>query len=119
MPTRGRTFNAPAPSRGSRVIAVVLIIGVIAALAIGLPALFSGFTKTQGGEIAVIRNGGPFDNNQIRQVIQPASSLTWIGTYSVKHRYPAQQRFYTITAQADRGDRTGVDVERLPTADGV
>jgi regulator of protease activity HflC (stomatin/prohibitin superfamily) len=84
-----------------------------------VPAAASPVTKTQAGEIAVIRNGGPLDNNRIRQIVQPASSLTWIGLFSVKHSYPAQQRFYTITADRGRGDRTGVDVEQLPTADGV
>ena len=120
MPTRGRTFGAPpARSGGGKAVAVMVVIGVILLAIVGVPAILSGFTKTQGGEITVIRNGGPFDNNQIRMVIPPASSLTWIGTYSVKHRYPAQQRFYTITAQANRGERSGVDVERLPTSDGV
>lgn len=76
-------------------------------------------TKTQAGEIAVVRNGGPLDDNRIRQVVQPASSLTWIGLFSTKHTYPAQQRFYTITADAKSGDRAGVDVETLPTSDGV
>lgn len=77
------------------------------------------FDKTSGGEIAVVRNGGVFDNNNIRQVIQPASSLTWIGWWSTSHKYPAQQRFYTITADPKAGDKTGVDVENIPTADGV
>jgi regulator of protease activity HflC (stomatin/prohibitin superfamily) len=81
--------------------------------------LTSSMTKTAGGEIAVIRNGGPLDNNRVRQVVQPASSLTWVGLYSAVHRYPAQQRFYTITGDTSRGDRTGVDVEQLPTSDGV
>jgi len=79
----------------------------------------SALTKTQAGEIAVIRNGGPLDNNRIRQIVQPASGLTWIGLFSTKHTYPVQQRFYTITANPGAGDRTGVDVENLPTADGV
>jgi regulator of protease activity HflC (stomatin/prohibitin superfamily) len=94
-------------------------VAVVAVLGVLVPAATSALTKTQAGEIAVVRNGGPLDNNRIRQIVQPASSLTWIGLYSVKHSYPAQQRFYTITADASRGDRTGVDVELLPTADGV
>ena len=98
---------------------VLIVLGVVVLALVALPAITSSFAKTQGGEIAVIRNGGPLDNNRIRQVVQPASSLTWIGLYSVKHSYPAQQRFYTITADASRGTRSGVDVELLPTADGV
>jgi hypothetical protein len=30
--------------------------------------------------------------------------------WSSIHRYPSQQRFYTITARANGGDRTGVDL---------
>jgi len=84
-----------------------------------LVGVFTGFDKTSGGEIAVIRNGGMFDNNKVRQVIQPASSLTWTGFWSHTHKYPAQQRHYTITADTGRGDRTGVDVLHVPSSDGV
>lgn len=104
-------------SRRVRVVLVAVVLVILTFFA--MPALTSSFTKTQGGEIAVIRNGGPLDDNRIRQVVPPASSITWIGMYSVKHTYPAQQRFYTITADRSRGERTGVDVELLPTADGV
>jgi hypothetical protein len=89
------------------------------ALVIGLVGVFSGFDKTTGGEIGVVRNGGWLDNNRVRQVIQPGSGMTWTGFWSTTHKYPAQQRFYTITADAGRGDRTGVDVVRTPSSDGV
>jgi regulator of protease activity HflC (stomatin/prohibitin superfamily) len=94
--------------------ALVGIVGLIV-----LIGFFHGLTKTNGGEVAVIRNGGPFDNHRTRQVIDPASGLTWIGWWSQVHKYPAQQRFYTITANAGRGDRPGVDVVHTPTSDGV
>ncbi|WP_197688077.1 SPFH domain-containing protein [Actinoplanes sp. SE50/110] len=86
---------------------------------VALTAAFGGFDKTTGGEVGVVRNGGWFDNNRVRQVIQPASGLTWTGLYSTTHKYPAQQRFYTITSDARRGDRTGVDVVNTPSGDGV
>jgi len=92
----------------------LLVFGVIGGI-----AAWMQFDKTDGGQIAVVRNGGPFDNNNIRQVIQPASSLTWTGWWSSIHKYPAQQRFYTITADPKAGDKTGVDVELIPTSDGV
>jgi len=92
----------------------LLVFGAIFGIAAWLQ-----FDKTDGGQIAVVRNGGPFDNNNIRQVIQPASSLTWTGWWSSTHKYPAQQRFYTITADPNAGDKTGVDVEQIPTSDGV
>ncbi len=97
--------------------AAVLV--VIYLLILGFSALGS-FDKTTGGEIAVVRNGGPFDNNKIRQVLDPASARTWIGLYSETHKYPAQQRFYTITANIGQGDRAGEsDVVRVPSKDGV
>jgi hypothetical protein len=68
--------------------------------------LLGGLQKTNGGEVAVVRNGGPLDNHKIRQEIDPASGLTWTGLWSSVHMYPAQQRFYTITSNAGRGDRT-------------
>jgi regulator of protease activity HflC (stomatin/prohibitin superfamily) len=83
-----------------------------------LIGLFHGLTKTSGGEVAVVRNGGPFDNHRTRQVIDPASAITWTGWWSQVHKYPAQQRFYTITANGG-GDRPGVDVVHTPTSDGV
>jgi regulator of protease activity HflC (stomatin/prohibitin superfamily) len=99
--------------------AVGALVVIALALVVVLIGLASGFDKTQGGEVAVVRNGGPLDNHKVRQVIEPASSLTWTGLWSTSHKYPAQQRFYTITSDAGRGDRSGVDVENDPTADGV
>src|SRR5690349_11989482 len=87
---------------------------LVAAILVGIIAVFTGFDRTQGGEIAVVRNGGPLDNHKIRQVIEPASSLTWVGMWSTSHKYPAQQRFYTITSRKEGGDRSGVDVENVP-----
>src|SRR5262249_44733376 len=96
-------------------------VGVVAAIALlfTLIGVFSGFDKTSGGEVGVVRNGGWFSDNRIRQVIPPGSGLTWIGLFSTVHRYPAQQRFYTITADSQRGDRPGVDVVHTPSGDGV
>jgi hypothetical protein len=98
-------------------IAGAVVGGIV--LLIALIAVTSGFDKTAGGEIAVVRNGGPFDNNKIRMVVPPASGLTWIGLYSTMHRYPAQQRLYTITSDAQRGARMDADVVRTPSSDGV
>lgn len=96
---------------------------VIAALALvlfaivpGFVALFS-FTKTDGGHSAVVRNGGPFDNNSVRQVLQPSSSVTYTGLWSDVHEYPAQSRFYDIVPTGN--DLPGVNAYRTPTKDGV
>lgn len=106
------------PSRGR---AILLTVGTIVAIALFIVAVvvLKSFTRTPGGVVAVVRNGGPLDNNRIRQVIQPASSRVYSGLFSTVHEYPAQQRFYTITSDSTRGDRTGVDVELDPTKDGV
>jgi regulator of protease activity HflC (stomatin/prohibitin superfamily) len=99
-------------------VGAALLIGVVIALIVVIGWL-SGYDKTNGGEVAVVRNGGLFDNNRIRQVIDPGSGLTWTGMWSHTHKYPAQQRFYTITASNGGGDRPGVDVVHTPTSDGV
>src|SRR5690606_19956359 len=78
-----------------------------------------GFERTSGGEVAVVRNGGPLDDNKVRQIIDPGSSVTWTGLWSQVHRYPAQQRYYTITSDAGHGERSGVDVVVVPSSDGV
>ncbi len=96
------------------VAAILLLYG----LGTGIAALGS-FDRTSGGEVAVVRNGGPFDNHRIRGVIGPASTRTWVGFFSDVHKYPSQQRFYTITADAGKGDRGGVDVVQVPSKDGV
>jgi len=98
---------------------VLSILGGMLAVVLVLLAVVTGFDKTSGGEVGVVRNGGPLDNNKIRQVIQPASNLTWTGLWSSTHKYPSQQRFYTITSDDKGGDRPGVDVVRVPSSDGV
>jgi regulator of protease activity HflC (stomatin/prohibitin superfamily) len=98
-----------------------IVLGLIAAL-VAVPLLIGaigGLETTDGGQVAVIRDGGPFDDNRVRQVIDPGSGLTWTGMWSSTHLYPAQQRFYTITADAKRATTLGVDVVTVPSSDGV
>jgi regulator of protease activity HflC (stomatin/prohibitin superfamily) len=74
------------------------------------------------GHVGVVRNGGPFDNRSIRQVLLPGSGLTWAGWFSqAPHEYPARAvvLLYTITSDRDRGNRPGTDVVTVPTRDGV
>nr|WP_284288532.1 SPFH domain-containing protein [Angustibacter aerolatus] len=104
--------------RGRLALVVLVLLAIVAVVTTSV-VLGTGFDRTAGGEVAVVRDGGPFDDNQVRQVLQPASQRTWTGLFSTSHTYPAQQRFYTITSVAGRGERTGVDVENDPTADGV
>ncbi|MFC5832720.1 SPFH domain-containing protein [Nonomuraea insulae] len=98
-----------------------LVLGVIATIIL-IPLLvgaMGGMRSTGGGEVAVIRDGGPLDDNKVRQVIDPGSGVTWTGLWSSSHPYPAQQRFYTITADAKRATTLGVDVVTVPSSDGV
>ena len=110
--------SGPGPSKRLLPKVVGAVVACVVAI-VALSAVFGGYDKTTGGEIGVVRNGGWLDNNRVRQVIQPGSGLTWTGFYSTTHKYPAQQRFYTITADSKRGDRTGVDVVNTPSSDGV
>lgn len=94
---------------------------IIAAI-VAIPLLIGGvrgLESTDAGVVAVVRDGGPLDDNQVRQVIDPGSGLEWTGMWSSIHRYPAQQRFYTITADPKRASRLGVDVVTVPSSDGV
>lgn len=101
------------------------IAGLLAAVPAAILALLvvigtlSAWDSTNAGEVAVVRNGGAFANSNIRLIIDPASSLKWTGIWSTTHKYPAQQRFYTISADPSRGDRPGVDVVSVPSSDGI
>jgi regulator of protease activity HflC (stomatin/prohibitin superfamily) len=94
------------------IIGVLLIVGVSGARV----------ARMDIGHVGVVRNGGPFDNRAIRQVVKPGSALTWIGWFSQSpHEYPAAHvtRLYTVTSDPKRGARDGADVITLPTKDGV
>jgi hypothetical protein len=94
----------------------------VIALIWGAWAVLSGWTSTDSGTITVIRDGGTFDSKQIRMVdgqpmiVQPGSSLTWIGAFSTEHGYPSTQRYFKVSS------RPGADsneVITVPTRDGV
>jgi len=99
------------------VVAVVVVVLVLGALVLGSSSSYTPAPQ----HITVVRNGGPFDNHNIRQVIPPGAGFTWIGIGSTPHPYPDStiQRYYTITSDPGRGDRSGVDVVQVPSQDGV
>jgi hypothetical protein len=108
--------TAPRP-RGRRVLlglgtALVVLLGAV------VPgfAYAAGFTKADGGHVIVVRNGGPFDDNSVRQVIQPNSSLTSTGLFSSEHPYPSTQRNFKVSGQEDADSN---EVINVPTKDGV
>ncbi|RAY10861.1 SPFH domain-containing protein [Actinomadura craniellae] len=102
------------PRRNKVVLIVLLVVALIASFTV-----LGGYTSTSGGEAAVVRNGGPFDDNRVRVVLDPSSRRTWIGIGSQVHRYPAQQRFFTITTDAKRASTLGVDTLTISSNDGV
>ncbi|WP_209306502.1 SPFH domain-containing protein [Blastococcus sp. CT_GayMR19] len=110
-------LTLPRPVRGSRILvgAVVSLTVLLVAVVPGF-AFLSGFTKADGGHVIVVRNGGPFDDNSIRQVIQPNSSLTSTGLFSTDHPYPSTQRNFKVSA-AENADSN--EVINVPTKDGV
>ena len=107
----------PRPVRGTRILvgAVVSLAVVVGAVVPGF-AFLTGFTKADGGHVIVVRNGGPFDDNSIRQVIQPNSGLTSTGLFSADHPYPSTQRNFKVSA-AENADSN--EVINVPTKDGV
>lgn len=95
-------------------------VGVILAFVVLLIAFLTwqneSFGSTDGGHVAIVRNGGPFDNTRIRQVLPASSGRTNIGMYSALHNYPTSQRFYTISSTGNGDSDESIQV---PTADGV
>jgi regulator of protease activity HflC (stomatin/prohibitin superfamily) len=107
-------------SRRSRslALAAVALAGVV--LAVGVTG--ARFATMDVGSVGVVRNGGPFDDRGIRQVLLPGAQLTWIGFFSEgPHRYPSAgvTRTYVVTSDASRASRPGVHAVRVPTKDGV
>jgi hypothetical protein len=107
----------PRRSRGIRALigAGLALVVVLGAVVPGI-AYARGFTKADGGHVIVVRNGGPFDDNSVRQVIQPNSSLTSTGLFSSDHPYPSTQRNFKVSGQPDADSN---EVINVPTKDGV
>jgi regulator of protease activity HflC (stomatin/prohibitin superfamily) len=121
--TRMRAGRANRPPGAGRSVGIgVALIGVgILAVILVLIALGS-LERTGPNEVGVVYNGGPLDKKTQRQLIEPASGLTWTGWLSQDVRlYPSEgsPRRYIITSDRGRGERAGFDVVRVPTADGI
>jgi hypothetical protein len=96
---------------------------LMVAVALGLLMGMTGcYTKPESGEMGVVRNGGPFDDKQIRQIVPNGAGNTWNGWFSSTHYYPVdtQQRFFRF-ATCGRNDDGGADGPAItvPTSDGV
>lgn len=99
-------------------------VGAIIICCIGL-ILFIGscqsLTKTGPTQVALVRNGGPFDDSSIREIIAPASTYKIPGLASQSRMYIAgnEQRYYKITSDPSLGSKGGYDYVQVPTKDGV
>lgn len=116
-PAKSKTGKGWTPFRITAASAGGLLVVVF-----GFPALFGFFGAWQNvdaGHVAILRNGGMFSDSNVRGILDPASSLSYTGIFSTEHIYPAQQRTYTISANAAKGDVVGVDVVQTPSSDGV
>jgi regulator of protease activity HflC (stomatin/prohibitin superfamily) len=112
-------FRKMARQRALRVATAVL-----AVMALVLLVMLTGITvhRQDVGHVGVVRNGGPLDKRDIRQILNPGQGLTWAGWFSQDpHEYPAShvELLYTVTSDPTRGARSGVDVVTVPTNDGV
>lgn len=99
-------------------IIVAIVVIVIVALIVGAVNLFGGWDRVDGGHVAVIRNGGSFNNANCKGVLLPGSGRQKVGITTHVHKYPSNQRFYTVAADGS-GDRNGVDVIQVPSSDGI
>ena len=117
MPNLSRIARRTLAGRGPAKLAALGVVVILLLTAVS--TFFASWGRAEAGQVGVIRNGGWVGDRNIRQVLDPGSGLTWTGLWSSAHDYPAQQRFYTITSAANRGDRPGVDVVQTPSSDGV
>lgn len=115
-PTARQHIEGPSRAGRSAVTKALIGMGALAVIVTGITLLGAGYGSTDGGHIAVVRNGGPLDNTKIRQVVAPGSGRTRIGLFSTLHKYPTSQRFFTISSSGNADANESVTV---PTADGV
>jgi hypothetical protein len=86
------------PGTAGRIIAVVIAIVVVIALvfaviAVGAWAL--SFKGVDSGEIAFVREGGPFDGRSVSEVRQPGSKPKAIGAWNHQDALPVTERDLT------------------------
>jgi hypothetical protein len=85
------------------------------AVLVGIVVIVGGFAwlisihGVDAGHVAIVKEGGPFDGRNLKEVRQPGSSATPIGAFNHQYSLPVTQR--------DLTDEVGQIV--VPTADGV
>jgi regulator of protease activity HflC (stomatin/prohibitin superfamily) len=98
--------NSPGPV--SYIVGFILLIALLFAFVGGCAWLFS-FKGVDSGEVAIVREGGPFDGRAIKEVRQPGSGAKPIGAFNHQETLPVTQR--DLTEEAGR--------IIVPTSDGV
>lgn len=97
---------------------IAVLVGFVFLMGVALGGC-KGLENPEAGKIGVVRNGGPFDDKQIKGLLDPGSGIAFTGFFSKTHYYPANQRNYIVTSDPTRGDRIGSDTFRTPTRDSV
>ena len=95
--------------------AVVGLLVVVVGGAIGVGA----FKASPPGEVCVVQEGGPFDGRGVKEVRQPGEGIKLIGAFNKQRCFPATERNYIVSADANEGDRGTADFVEVPTADAV
>lgn len=88
---------------------VLLIVGVVALIAAG--AWLFSIKGVDSGEIAFVREGGPFDGRNVTEVRQPGSGPKPIGAFNHQDTLPVTER--DLTDEVDKitvPSRDGVDM---------
>jgi len=97
------------------------VLGVVAGLVVLIVGLntLTTFKAVDPGHVCVVQEGGPLDGRSVSKVRQPGEGVTTIGVFNKQRCFPATQRNYIISANAELGDRQAVDVFHTPTSDSV
>ena len=105
-------MNRLRDERGEGAIAMLFgIVGLIIVvfLFIGAAAWLFSFHGVGPGEVAIVKEGGPFDGRDVKEIRQPGSGAKPIGAFNHQYVLPTSQRDLTEEA----------GTIRVPTADGV
>lgn len=95
----------------------------MAVMGLGLLLLLSGakVARQEPGWVGVVRNGGPLDDRDIRQILMPGQRVTWIGWFSQDpHNYPARHVTRLLRVEGPPDPKTNEPTPlSVPTRDGV
>ncbi|HSE29357.1 MAG TPA: SPFH domain-containing protein [Candidatus Saccharimonadales bacterium] len=85
---------------------------------VGFVGVLDSYTSTESGQIAVVRNGGPFDDRKPFMTIGSGSNIKWTGWWSKVRYYPSSPQPIDFVG-AYKTDEPGVNYNAFPTRDGI